>query len=66
MTMARASTLPIYDMAHGGNLIPLLRRMRDQGESYDRITEAVRELGVDVHSSTVYRWCRSLTEDVAS
>ena len=67
--MAGTSTLPVHDRATGGQLIPLMVRLREQGATYEQIATEVRTLGVEVAASTVYRWCQTLStqpEQVAS
>lgn len=59
----RTSTLPVHDKATGGQLIPLLTTARDRGDTYEEIAEQVRGLGVRVATTTVYRWCRSLSTE---
>lgn len=57
--MARTSTFPLYDRASGGGLKQRLRAMRRKGMTYEQIAAELRNEGIDVASTTVFRWCRS-------
>lgn len=58
--MARTSSFPLHDRAHGGGLANELRGYRAEGLSYAEIAFRLREAGTVVSPSTVHRWCREL------
>ena len=67
----RPSTLPLHDAAHGGQVVPLIRRLTADGATYEQIVRSVQDLGVTASASTIYRWAKSLaaapdSEPVAS
>jgi hypothetical protein len=56
--MAKRSTFPLVDRAVGGDLAGRLGAWRDEGLTYEQISRKLHaEHGIDVASTTVYRWC---------
>jgi len=63
--MARTSTFDLHDGHMSGRLTHLLVLWRSEGRTYEQITDLLREQhGIDVATSTVYRWCRRLPAPV--
>jgi intein-encoded DNA endonuclease-like protein len=59
--MARTSTLAAHDQHTDGEISRLLREWRAEDVTYELIARRLRlDHGIDVTTSTVFRWCRSL------
>jgi intein-encoded DNA endonuclease-like protein len=64
--MARTSTFAAHDQHLDGGLTAALTRWRAEGLTYEQITDRLRdELGIDVVTTTVLRWCRRLEQESA-
>lgn len=64
--MARTSTFHLVDRLMGGNLADWLTERRNEGISYERIAEALRnEHDIPCTSSTVARWCADVADAAA-
>lgn len=58
--VAQRPTFPLYDRLVHGDLKTILTDYRLSGESFVEIAAKLQDEGIDVSSTTVYRWCHDL------